>query len=219
MTVHSEKNALRAAYKQTRTDFVSAEAGACARIDLAITKRLIGLSAYRSAKTIFTYVSVGAETDTRALIRRAFSDGKIVCVPRTIGRGTAGHMDAVPLTPDRYHAMTETGCGAFGIPEPPDDDPALAPEQLDLILVPSLAVDVYGFRLGYGGGYYDRYIEEARTARKGGGMDTVSERPIIIAIQRNVFVTKEALPRERHDRQVDAILTEREFISSFSFSD
>ncbi|MDR0874977.1 MAG: 5-formyltetrahydrofolate cyclo-ligase [Clostridiales Family XIII bacterium] len=217
MADHTEKNALRAAYKQSRMDFVSADAGACARIDLEITERLLRSDAYRSAKTIFTYVSVGAETDTRGLIARAFADGKSVCVPRTSGRGDAAHMDAVPLTREQFRAMTETDCGAFGIPEPPAAYPALARELPDLIIAPSLAVDVHGYRLGYGGGYYDRYIEGARKAGKGRGRGASSACILIIAIQRSAFVTKEALPREPHDQRADAILTENGVIFSSSF--
>jgi 5-formyltetrahydrofolate cyclo-ligase len=234
MTSHAEKNTLRAVYKKARAAFVSADAGAasgagiCVRVDREIMRQLIGSAVYQSAKTIFVYVSVSAETDTRELTRQAFADGKTVCVPRTSGKGAAGHMDAVPLMQDQYHAMIETACSTSGIPgaastreqipEPPDDYTALTPEQLDLILVPSLAVDVWGYRLGYGGGYYDRYIEAARTARKGGGTDTVSKRPVILAIQRSAFVTKEALPREPHDQRADAILTENGFTFP-SFSD
>jgi 5-formyltetrahydrofolate cyclo-ligase len=234
MSNQSGKNTLRAAYKKARTAFVSADAGAasgtgiCVRVDREIMRQLTRSAVYQSAKTIFTYVSVGAETDTRALTRQAFADGKTVCVPRTSGKGDAGHMDAVPLTLDQYLAMIEAACRASGIPgtartrnqipEPPDDCPALAPEQLDLILVPSLAVDVWGYRLGYGGGYYDRYIEAARKAKKGGGADTVPERPVIIAIQRSAFVVETALPREPHDQRADAILTENGFTFP-SFSD
>jgi 5-formyltetrahydrofolate cyclo-ligase len=211
MTHLSNKNALRAVYKQIRMDFVSADAGASTRIDREIAELLLGSDAYRSAKTIFTYVSVGAETDTRSLIGHIFADKKTVCVPRTSGRGKAARMDAVPLTPDRYRAMIKTGCGAFGIPEPPGDLPAMAKERPDIIIVPSLAVDVHGFRLGYGGGYYDRYIEEVRETDKACTKNTMGKCRLIIAIQRSAFVTEQTLPHEPHDQRVNAVLTERGF--------
>lgn len=205
MLNQSEKNALRASYKQARRDFAVDNADICAETDRKICENLLTSDAYKSAKTIFSYVSVGEETDTLRFIDSAFADGKTVCVPRTSGRGELAHMDAIPLTRDEYLAMLESPSGVFGIPAPPDDKPAIAPKDLDLVIVPSLAIDDRGIRLGYGGGYYDRYIKEIRETNTS-----------IVAIQRSRFVVKTNLPCEPHDQIVDAVLTECGFTSPSS---
>ena len=207
MSNQSEKNALRASYKQARKDLAIDNPEICAQIDYKICENLLSSDAYKSAKTIFTYVSVGDETGTLGLIEQAYTDGKTVCVPRTSGRGENVHMDAVPLAKSEYLAMMESPDGAFGIPEPRGDLPAFAPQELDLIIVPSLAIDNRGIRLGYGGGYYDRYLEKIRGSNIA-----------IIAIQRSCFVTETDLPRENHDQVIDTILTENGFIISSSIS-
>ena len=207
MSNQSEKNALRASYKQARKDLAIDNPETCAQIDGKICENLLNSDAYKLAKTIFTYVSVGDETGTLGLIEQAYADGKTVCVPRTSGKGENVRMDAIPLTKSEYLVMMESPDGAFGIPEPPGDLPAFAPQELDLIVVPSLAIDIRGIRLGYGGGYYDRYLEKIRGSNIA-----------IIAVQRSCFVTETDLPREKHDQIIETILTENGFIFASSTS-
>ena len=92
-------------------------------------------------------------------------------------------------------SLSELKPAVLGIPAPPDASPAIAPQDLDLIIVPALAFDADGYRLGYGGGYYDRFLRG------------VSAFTIGLARER-LFVEK--LPRELHDVAVKCVVTEKE---------
>ena len=81
----------------------------------------------------------------------------------------------------------------FGMLEPGEACPLLAPEEIDLVLVPGLAFDRAGYRLGQGGGYYDRYLPQC------------SGKSLALCREAVLF---EALPREEHDRPVGLVLTE-----------
>ena len=113
-----------------------------------ITRDVLDSAWYREAKSVFIYISVGKEPDTRALIRAALRDGKEVYVPRC---GKKPVMDAVRiLSPDGLRP------GPFGIPEPAAGGSCA--QRVDLALVPCLSVSPKGSRLGHGGGYYDAFL-------------------------------------------------------------
>lgn len=104
------------------------------------------------AQTILAYWGVGTEVDTRPILEALLAQGKRVCLPRCLpehqmeARAVA---DLSQAEPDRY-----------GIPAPGTDCPVVPREEIDLVLVPGLCFDSRGNRLGQGGGYYDRYLEE-----------------------------------------------------------
>lgn len=165
--------------------------------DKSIAEAFLGSAYYREAKCLFVYISVGSEPDTSAIIRQALSDEKTVCVPRT---HKTGLMDAVPLkTLAGYEQAFKGWPLSFGIPEPPQGMPAADHKSIDLVVVPSLAADRAGYRIGYGGGYYDRFAARFRGEKK---------RPLFVAIQRAEFVHNNTLPRETHDIPADIIVTE-----------
>ena len=111
------------------------------------------IDAWESAKRIFCFVSaMPGEPDTGEIICRAFTAGKKVCVPRC---SKAGKMDAVEID-----SLTDLVPGAYGIPEPPAHFPAADKNSIDLIIVPGLAFDEKGGRMGRGGGYYDRFLKD-----------------------------------------------------------
>ena len=109
-------------------------------------------------------------------------------------------MEAVPVDEEEFfqRSRAEWPC-FFGIPEPPDAFPALDIADLDLVITPSLALDQWGYRLGHGGGYYDRFIAAGMVQNKC---------PLFVAPQRAAFVQNEPLPREDYDMTVDVIVTE-----------
>lgn len=119
-------------------------------VSRSITERLLQSACYQQAGCVFCYVSIKEEIDTMPLLARALADGKVLCVPKC---GAHGNMTA-----RRIYALTELQPGAFGIPEPSDTAEQIPAERIDLIVVPALACDSAGYRLGYGGGYYDRYM-------------------------------------------------------------
>lgn len=118
--------------------------------DRRLLAELLASPAYREAETLATYLSLPHEVDTSGLIARAQADGKRVLVPKVLG---LGKMIFVAYDPDQLVA------GAFGILEPASDQP-VPKAEIDLIHVPGLIFDPRGYRLGYGGGFYDRYLAD-----------------------------------------------------------
>ena len=119
-------------------------------IDQALTERLLQHPFYQEAKVIASYLSFSHEFQTQELIEQALKDGKKVLIPKTYPKG---HMEFVVYDPQQ---LVKT---AFGLLEPQGDLEVVDASQIDLIHVPGLAFTTEGYRIGYGGGYYDRYLE------------------------------------------------------------
>ena len=119
-------------------------------MDRVLTERFLNHSFYQEAKTIATYLSFPHEFQTQELIKRMLKDGKKVLIPKTYPKG---RMDFVVYHPQQ---LVKT---SFGLLEPQGDLEVVEPSQIDLIHVPGLAFTTEGYRIGYGGGYYDRYLE------------------------------------------------------------
>ena len=151
----------------------------------AVIARVLGSAAWQDAETVFLYVGTGWELDTRPLILAALSAGKQVAVPLC---GENGRMTARRIT-----ALSDLIPGAYGIPEPAPDAPLLLPEETDLAIIPAVCFDRDGYRLGRGGGYYDRYCPKVRGLRMG-----LSFTDYVL----------DAVPREAHDCRVQQIITE-----------
>ena len=118
---------------------------------------------WKKAQCIALYLALPRETATDLLYRTAFEQKKAVYVPRVL-RGRAGVMEFVELSPN-----TEFIRGSFGIPEPHPEYSALCKEEFfpDLFILPGLAFDRTGLRLGYGGGYFDRFLAGKKAIRVG----------------------------------------------------
>lgn len=119
-------------------------------MDLALTERLLQHPFYQEAKIIATYLSFSHEFQTQELIEQALKDGKKVLIPKTYPKG---RMDFVVYNPQQ---LVKT---SFGLLEPQGDLEVVDASQIDLIHVPGLAFTTEGYRIGYGGGYYDRYLK------------------------------------------------------------
>ena len=120
-------------------------------IDQALTERLLQHPFYQEAKVIATYLSFPHEFQTQELIEQALRDGKKVLIPKTYPKG---RMDFVIYDPQK---LVKT---SFGLLEPQRDLGVVDASQIDLVHVPGLAFTMEGYRIGYGGGYYDRYLEQ-----------------------------------------------------------
>ena len=120
-------------------------------IDQALTERLLQHPFYQEAKIIATYLSFPHEFQTQELIEQAQKDGKKVLIPKTYPKG---RMEFVVYRPQQ---LVKT---SFGLLEPQGDLEVVDASQIDLIHVPGLAFTTEGYRIGYGGGYYDRYLEQ-----------------------------------------------------------
>ena len=119
-------------------------------MDQALTERFLNHPFYQEAKTIATYLSFPHEFQTQELIERALKDDKKVLIPKTYPKG---RMEFVVYDPQQLKKTS------FGLLEPQGDLEVVDASQIDLIHVPGLAFTKEGYRIGYGGGYYDRYLE------------------------------------------------------------
>ena len=182
MTADGTKARLRRALKQKAAALPRAyKKEADARIFAAVA----GCPQYIAAETVFIYVSVPGEPDTRALLAHALTAGKRVYVPKCVSPRT---MRAVRLTDTALLSP-----GAYGIPEPPDA-PAKGPEpRFDLAVVPCVSAWEDGRRLGHGGGYYDAFFA---------GCEAVK-----LCLCYGALLSAE-IPAEAHDVPMDLLATE-----------
>ena len=119
--------------------------------DEELTQRLLELPAFQEAKTLATYLSFDHEVSTAGLIQAALQLGKRVCVPRTYPQG---RMVFVEYDPDILEKTR------FGLLEPNEKGKLVEQSEIDLIHVPGVVFQSKGYRIGYGGGYYDRYLAD-----------------------------------------------------------
>lgn len=161
-----------------------------------IIERLLGMDEYRRASTIMVYIDFRNEVQTGELVQRAMAAGKRVAVPVTDIAGRRLTPSLLADFPGDLHP------GAWGILEPkPECLRPLAPEELDLVVVPGVAFDEQGNRLGYGGGFYDRFLPRTRP-------DTV-----YVALAFEVQVRPDVYPGP-HDVPVHYLLTEDRLIKT-----
>jgi 5-formyltetrahydrofolate cyclo-ligase len=181
----SEKIRLRDRVRAFRRQLDPAWKAAASR---AIISRLESLPAFQLAQTIHTYVSWQNEVENHDLIRRLLQEGRRVAVPKIEPSGR--QLQHYFIT-----EFAELQPGAFGILEPvPDQSRIALPEEFDLVLVPGIAFDHFGNRLGLGKGYYDRFLAHIRALK------------IAPAF---AFQIIEKVPAEPHDQRVDMIVTEK----------
>ncbi len=179
------KTRLRNEIKAWRRELPPADKAA---MDRTITRRVTGLWQYKEAELLLAYVSTDIEVDTHAIIRRALADGKRVAVPRCVPGTRLMEFYLI-------HSLDELEPGSFGVLEPtPNPDRLLTDFEKGLCLVPALCYDWKGFRLGYGKGYYDRFL-----AGFGGHMVGICYSHCI----------RHSLPHGRYDRPVELLVTER----------
>ncbi len=179
------KDALRRKHREWREKLTKEEK---LQLDTAIAKQVRRLWQYQRSATLLTYVSTPIEVDTRRIIHQALEDGKRVAVPR-----------CVPGTRQMefYYIGSEEmlSPGSFGVLEP---DPLCCERLTDmsdgLCIVPAFSYDWQGFRLGYGKGYYDRFLS---------GFDGCR-----IGICYSACVQR-SLPHGRFDRPVELLVTEK----------
>lgn len=142
------KGNLRTEIKQWRTNL---DKRYKSRLDSRLRQRLIATYQYRDCDTLLIYASTAIEVDTFAIIEHALQHGRRVALPRCI-KGTRD------MAFHYITAVDQLKPGAFGVLEPTEDLPIWQPEDGGLAVVPALSLDSFGYRLGYGGGYYDRFL-------------------------------------------------------------
>lgn len=144
-----DKQALRAEVRAKKRALTEAQID---RASALLFEKMAAHPAYQAAKSLYGYLSYNQEVRTHAILERAQRDGKRVAVPKVFGDTMKflwlDDLDAVAL-------------GYCKIPEPIADGPE-ADDETALVLMPGLAFDLEGHRCGYGGGFYDRYLEQHR---------------------------------------------------------
>lgn len=154
---------------------------------LRIGQKLKSLPQFQAAKTIHCYVSWQNEVFTHDLIREMLADGKQVVVPVV-------QMPDHVLVHSRLSDFSDLQEGAFGILEPPPEKrQPVSPQALDVVLAPGVAFDLRGYRLGYGGGFYDHFLAQTDALKIGLAFD---------------FQIVDRIPTRREDERVDMIVSE-----------
>ena len=147
LDIRAEKKSLRSEFKKYRRDMSKQEKAAK---DFEILNRIVALPEYKNAKMLLTYVSTDIEVDTKALIEGAFIDGKTVLVPKCVD----GKID---MKFYKITSLSDLKPGAFGVLEPENYEEVT--EFCDAVcILPGLGFDLKGYRLGYGKGFYDRFL-------------------------------------------------------------
>ena len=183
--IRQQKKILRAEMMALRRDMPFGER---AEADRDIAETVLISPEYKAAKQVFAYLSMPHEVGTRELIARMLKDGKTVGLP-------VCDIQTHTMRFYRLDAMEELVSGAYRIPVPPvSPDRLLHPSEDTLMLVPLLACDDEGYRLGAGGGYYDRFLAAHKVMTVG----------ICYAACR-----KTRLPHDEYDRKIQCCVTEQ----------
>lgn len=159
-------------------------------MDNKIIETFINTIEYKKCTQIFMYIGFGSEINTKKLIDYALNDGKEVYVPKVIKK------DMVFI---RINNLENLVTSNYGILEPIGDKSDFNVDKLGIVIMPGVVFDKQGNRVGYGGGYYDKFLNtNVITAKK-------------IALVYN-FQIIDSIPSEKHDMKVDSIITEEKII-------
>jgi 5-formyltetrahydrofolate cyclo-ligase len=161
-------------------------------MDNEIFDKFVKSDFYKKAKVIFAFVSFGSEVDTKKIIEYSIKDNKIICVPRV--KSMEEGFDIY-----RIRSLEDLEPGFYGILEPKASCERIDYESIDFILMPGVAFDRAGGRIGYGGGFYDRYLSKLNKA--------IPQ----IAIAYSLQIVDE-IPMDLHDMSIGGIITEQEII-------
>lgn len=180
----------------------------------ALFRNLARLPEFADAQTIGVYLDFGFEAPIRPFLPRLFErENRVVAVPRCVEReldfyrldapsflddrevADANFLDRDAFSPERRFRLTGLTSGAFGILEPvPNPSRLISPEAFDLVLVPGLAFDLDGGRLGRGAGFYDRFLS------------TLPKKTRLVGVALDEQIV-EKTPRDAFDLPVDALAT------------
>lgn len=160
--------------------------------DTAIKNQLFKSKYFKDAKNIFIYVGFGSEINTLKYIKEFFEMDKIVLIPRTEIKNKK--MEAVKI--DNLDDLCKS---KYGILEPRKSRIAFLKDDIDLVIVPGLVFDISGNRVGYGGGYYDKFL------------NSMDKNSLKIALCYE-FQIIQNIQSEIHDVKMDYIITEKQII-------
>lgn len=185
--------------KQIRTKFLalrnSLDLELLEDYSMKVAFKVQNLPIYKKAQTVMIYLSCGRELATDLLVNLAFKDKKDVVVPVVVDVKSA-EMQAIRIF--GFKDVTEI---VWGIRQPrPDKSRVINKESIDLFIVPGIVFSELGFRVGYGKGFYDKYLQEVSRLKT-------------VGIAYDFQVIKE-VPRTKHDLAVGSMVTERRCIKA-----
>lgn len=160
------------------------------RNSLAAQRLVLELPEFRQAVCLALYAPIRGEVDTTLLLSEALAAGKQVLYPLVCGAELRFH---------RIHSLDQLAQGSFGIPEPCPVRCAAQQESFDLLVAPGVAFDRCGHRIGFGKGYYDRYLS---------GLHPL---PCLVGLCHE-FQLRERLPAEGHDIRMDYVVSDQRVI-------
>jgi len=147
-----------------------------------------------SGRLVFAlYYPTRNEVDVRPLVKDLWRREKVVLFPRICPETNLMEFRQV-------HSFDDFTAGPFKLMEPDESFPIWAPEQIEVVIVPGVAFDLQGYRIGFGGGYYDRFLPDLK-------QDAVKIAPVF------EFQIVEDLPHEVHDQKVDWLVSEARLIN------
>ena len=184
--IAEQKKLLRKEALRRRRSLTAAERQEKSRL---IAEKLLTDDRIRSARTVLGFFSMKDEVEMEDILRHLLDMGKKVALPLVTGPGM---MEAVELK-----SFADLVPGDFNIPTVREDArEIIAPHELDCIIVPAVAFSDEGYRLGMGGGFYDRYLVRAEKTDR-----------LAVVFDCQIF-PEEGFPREEYDQQVDSVFTE-----------
>ncbi|PKK40182.1 5-formyltetrahydrofolate cyclo-ligase [Clostridiaceae bacterium JG1575] len=190
-SLKEQKTALRQETLARRAHFLKTSPKAHEEASWTICQHLSTLKSYRKAQTLFCFVSFGDEVNTHPLIRQALKEGKRVFVPYVVPK------EKTMIPAEITDFDQDLAPGYFGILEPKAQSLRLQKEDLiDLVVAPGVLFDAAGYRIGYGGGFYDRLFQKLSPK--------VPKIAIGFALQ-----TTDSVPKGHYDLPVDALITEK----------
>jgi len=186
--IFEQKKDLRLQFKQRRDRLSSEEILACSQ---KVFSNLKDLANFKNASCVHTFVAWRSEVNTHKLIDEMLESGKKVVVPLI-------EIGSVNLRHFAIQNFSDLKIGSYGILEPNIETTIETKiSELDIVLVPGLAFDKTGHRLGYGGGYYDRFLKDISVPKIGLAYD---------------FQLVDCLPVRPDDREVDLVVTDRRLL-------
>ena len=156
-----------------------------------IQQKLIESPVFNQSKSIGLYLAIGSEVQTREIINYALDLGKTVLLPRIMSNDLRFY-----VVDQKDFEENSFDVNRFGIKEPKIDN-KLA-DFIDLLIIPGIVFDTYGFRIGYGYGYYDKYL-------------TINKYSKSIGLAYDFQFIKKPIPILPHDRKIDVLITESGF--------
>lgn len=184
-----EKDELRVKYTEIRNSIPS---GTQVLKSVAIWKYFFDLEEYKNAKTVMIYSDIRSEVKTNVFAERIISDGKRVVFPVT-------DLEKGILSPYEITDISQLKVQAYGIMEPSlkliskGDIKPVSKDEIDIVMIPGIVFDMFGDRIGYGGGYYDKFLENFKGLKIG------------VAYSECICYS---IPAEENDIRVDMLITE-----------